>query len=140
MKKYESKINVFVEWLIYMICYTVILICVSMFFKNTIQIDNTHYGVWVFIASVIIYLLNQTIKPIIIKLTIPIMALTFGILYPFVNLLILKIVDWILLSHFTINGIFYAYIVAVIIEIYFVRIFFILLFSCHNHVPLVIKA
>jgi putative membrane protein len=117
MKKYEQKINVIIEWLIYMICYTVILIGISMFFKNTIQIDNTHYGAWVFFASIIIYLLNQTIKPIIIKLTIPIMALTFGILYPFVNLLILKLVDWILGSHFTINGIFYAYIVAVIISI-----------------------
>lgn len=117
MKKYEQKLNVIIEWLIYMICYALILIGISMLFKNTIQIDNTHYGVWVFIASIIIYLLNQTIKPIIIKLTIPILALTFGILYPFVNLLILKLVDWILGSHFTINGIFYAYIVAVIISI-----------------------
>lgn len=117
MKKYEQKLNVIIEWLIYMICYALILIGISMLFKNTIQIDNTHYGVWVFIASIIIYLLNQTIKPVIIKLTIPILALTFGILYPFVNLLILKLVDWILGSHFTINGIFYAYIVAVIISI-----------------------
>lgn len=117
MKKYDKKINAFVEWLIYMICYTVILIGISMLFKNTIQIDNTHYGAWVFFASIIIYLLNQTIKPIIVKLTIPIMALTFGIMYPFVNLLILKLVDWILGSHFTINGIFYAYIVAMLISI-----------------------
>ena len=117
MKKYEQKLNVIIEWLIYMICYALILIGISMLFKNTIQIDNTHYGVWVFIASIIIYLLNQTIKPVIIKLTIPILALTFGILYPFVNLLILKLVDWILGSHFTINGISYAYIVAVIISI-----------------------
>lgn len=117
MKRYESKINVFVEWLIYMICYSLIVIIVSMLFKNTIQIDNTNYGIWVFIASVIIYLLNQTIKPILIKLTIPIMALTFGIFYPFINLLILKLVDWMLGSHFTINGIFYAYLVAVVISI-----------------------
>lgn len=117
MKKYEKKINGFIEWLIYMLCYSLILIGISMLFKNTIQIDNTHYGLWAFIASVIIYLLSQTIKPIIIKLTIPIMALTFGILYPFVNLLILKIVDWLLGSHFTINSILYAYIVAVIISV-----------------------
>ena len=70
MKKYEQKLNVIIEWLIYMICYALILIGISMLFKNTIQIDNTHYGVWVFIASIIIYLLNQTIKPVIIKLTI----------------------------------------------------------------------
>ncbi len=117
MKNYEQKINVLIEWLIYMICYTLILIGISMLFKNTIQIDNTYYGFWVFIASVIIYLLNQTIKPIIVKITIPILALTFGILYPFINLLILKLVDLILGSHFTINGIFYAYIVATIISI-----------------------
>lgn len=114
MKKYGMSI---IEWLIYMICYTVIIIGISLIFKNTIQIDNTHYGLWVFGASIIIYLLNQTIKPIIVKLTIPVLALTFGILYPFINLLILKIADWILGSHFVINGIFYAYIVAVIISI-----------------------
>jgi uncharacterized membrane protein YvlD (DUF360 family) len=51
-----------------------------------------------------------------VRLTIPITALTFGIFYPFINVLILKIVDILLGSHFTINGIFIACIAAILIS------------------------
>ena len=114
--KYEKKINGFLEWVIYMIGYSLILTAVSLIFKNTIQIDSSYYGIWVLIVSVIIYLLNQTIKPIIVKLTIPITALTLGIFYPFINFIILKIVDFILNTHFTINGIFIACIATILIS------------------------
>lgn len=114
--KYEKKISSVLEWIIYMISYSLILILVSILFKNTIQIDSSYYGIWVLIVSVLIYLLNQTIKPIIVKLTIPITALTLGIFYPFINFIILKIVDIILGQHFTINGIFIACIVTIIIS------------------------
>ena len=115
--KYEKKISNFLEWVIYVIGYSLILVAVSMIFKNTIQIDSSYYGMWVLIASVIIYLLNKTIKPIIVKLTIPITALSLGIFYPFINFIILKIVDVILTTHFTINGIFIACIATILISI-----------------------
>ena len=117
VKSNEKRISSFLEWVIYMIGYSLILITVSMLFKNTIQIDNNHYGVWALVASVVIYLLNQTIKPIIVKLTIPITALTLGIFYPFINVIILKIVDLLLGIHFTINGIFIACIAALLISL-----------------------
>lgn len=111
------RINHFLEWLIYMIGYALILITVSVLFKNTIQIDNSYFGIWGLIAAIVIYILNKTIKPIIVKLTIPITAMTLGIFYPFINLLILKLVDFILGSHFTIHGIFIACFVAILISI-----------------------
>ena len=114
--KYEKKINGFLEWIIYMIGYSLILIAVSLIFKNTIQIDSSYYGMWVLIVSVLIYLLNQTIKPTIVRLTIPITALTLGIFYPFINFFILKIVDFILGPHFTINGIFIACFATILIS------------------------
>lgn len=117
VKKNEKRISSFLEWIIYMVGYSLILITVSMIFKNTIQIDNNHYGVWALIASVVIYILNKTIKPIIVKLTIPITALTLGIFYPFINVIILKIVDLLLGIHFTINGIFIACIAALLISL-----------------------
>lgn len=117
VKSNEKRISSFLEWVIYMIGYSLILITVSMLFKNTIQIDNNHYGVWALVTSVVIYLLNQTIKPIIVKLTIPITALTLGIFYPFINVIILKIVDLLLGIHFTINGIFIACIAALLISL-----------------------
>lgn len=114
---YKKKISTILEWLIYMIGYTLILITVSILFKNTIQIDNSYYGFWAFFASVVIYILNLTIKPIIVKLTIPITALTLGIFYPFINVIILKIVDLILGNHFKINGIFIACFAAILISV-----------------------
>lgn len=117
MKKYEKKISGFLEWLIYIIGYSIILVTVASLFKETVKIDSNYYGIWAIIASIVIYLLNKTIKPIIVKLTIPITALTLGLFYPFINLIILKIVDIILASHFTIKGIIFAVLAAIFISI-----------------------
>jgi len=111
-----KSLNKIVEWLIYIVGYALILNIVSFLFKNTIQIDSNLFGIWSIIASIIIYILNKTIKPIIVRLTIPITALTLGIFYPFINVMILKIVDIILGKHFTINGIFIACLGAILIS------------------------
>lgn len=113
----RKRINSVLEWTIYIIGYSLILATVALIFKNTIIIDNSYYGLWAIIASVVIYILNKTIKPIIVKLTIPITALTLGIFYPFINVLILKIVDFILGNHFKLNGIFIAFIAAILISV-----------------------
>ena len=113
----KKKINVIVEWMIYIVGYALILNIVALIFKNTIHIDDSYFGIWGIIASLVIYILNKTIKPIIVRLTIPITALTLGIFYPFVNVIILKIVDLILRSHFEINGILFAFLAAVLISV-----------------------
>lgn len=113
----KENINKIIKWFIYIIGYALILNIVALLFKNTIQIDNNYFGIWGIIASIIIYILNKTVKPIIFKLTIPITALTLGIFYPFINVIVLKIVDLILLNHFKINGIFFACLAAILISI-----------------------
>ena len=85
----KKSLQKFIEWLIYMIGYALILISVSVLFK----------------------------KPIIVKLTIPITALTLGVFYPFINVFILYIVDFCLGSHFSVNGIFMTCLVAILISI-----------------------
>ena len=57
--KKHKRINKFIEWIIYMIGYALILISMSVIFKNTIQIDNKYYGIYALIASIIIYILNN---------------------------------------------------------------------------------
>ncbi len=114
MKQILDKI---VEWLIYIIGYAIILNVVSLIFVNTINIDNSLFGLWGIFASILIFILNKTLKPILVRYTIPITALTLGIFYPFVNVIILKIVDFILFTHFTINGIFYACLAAILISV-----------------------
>lgn len=112
-KKYKL-----IEWFIHMIGYSLVLISISIIFNETIYIDNKYFGLWSLISSIIIFVLNKTIKPIIVWLTIPITALTLGLFYPFINILILYIVSWILGPHFEIiGGIVMTFIIAVLISI-----------------------
>lgn len=113
-KKVISKI---IEYLIYIVSYALILNIVSLIFNNTIQIDNSYFGIWSLIASLIILVLNKTLRPIIFRFTIPITALTLGVFYPFINVIILKIVDLILANHFNIHGIFIACLAAILISL-----------------------
>lgn len=113
----KARLNKFIDWLFYMIGYAIILITVSIIFKHTIIIDSSFFGFWGFIAAVIIYFLNKTVKPILVFLTLPLTGITFGLFYPFVNVIILNIVDFILGAHFSIEGLFMSFIVAVLISI-----------------------
>ena len=114
------KKNIFLklfDWVIRILGYTVILMLMTLVFKNTLYIDNSYYGLWCLIASILIYLLNKTIKPFLVWLTIPITGITLGLFYPFINLIILKIVSFILGDYFAIYGIWFAVLVSICISI-----------------------
>lgn len=113
----KRRFNKYIEWFIYMLGYALILITVTVLFPNTIQIDNRFFGIWALIAAIVINILNQTIKPVLIALTLPLTALTLGIFYPFINVIILYIVDILLGSHFTIGGVLMTCLVALLISI-----------------------
>lgn len=108
--------NHIVEWLIYMIGYAIVLITVSVLFKS-LYIDNSYFGLYALLASVIIYILNQTIKPVIFYITLPITAISLGLFYPLINVLILYITDFILGNKFEIKGIFIPFFIAIIISL-----------------------
>ena len=116
-QKTYQRISKVLDWLVYMLGYTIVLIAVSVLFKKTVYIDNSLFGLWGFIAVVIIYILNKTIKPLIVWLTLPLTGLTLGLFYPFINVFILKIVEFILNGHFAIHGIWMAFIVAIFISV-----------------------
>ncbi len=114
----DNKIGTaIIDWLAYSIGYALILILMSIIFKKTVQIDNSYFGLWALIAALLIRLLNRTIKPVLVWLTIPITALTLGIFYPFINVIILKMVSFILGNHFNINGILMSFLIAILISI-----------------------
>lgn len=112
-EKNVCRINKFLDSIIYIFGYTLVLFLVDMIF-NSFDIDNYWYGI---IAVILIYVLNKTIKPIIVSLTLPITALTLGLFYPFINFLILKIVDIILGEHLQIYGVVSGILIAVVISI-----------------------
>lgn len=113
----RSRVVLLLEWALHMIAYGLILISVSVLFSKTIYIDNSYYGLWGLLAAIIIYGLNRTVKPFLVWLTIPITGLTLGLFYPFINVLILNMVDWILGSHFEIHGLWMSFIVAILISV-----------------------
>ncbi len=117
MQKSKHNLIKFIDWIIKILGYTVILMLITLIFKNTLYIDNSCYGLWCLIAAILIYLLNKTVKPFLVWLTIPITGITLGLFYPFINLIILKIVSFILGDHFNIYGIWFAVLVAISISV-----------------------
>lgn len=113
----KVRLNNFIDWLLYMVGYTLVLILVSVIFNDTFILDNSYFGLWAFITSVIIYILNKTIKPIIFLLTLPITGLTLGLFYPFINVLIIKMADFILGEHLKTYGIFILFFAALLISL-----------------------
>lgn len=111
------KINKYIDWLIRMIGYALVLIAISVVFNNTIYIDNSYYGFWGLAAVIIIFILNKTVKPVVVWLTLPLTALTLGLFYLLINVLVLKVADFILMSHFDIHGIVMPFIVSIVISI-----------------------
>ena len=109
--------NKFFEWLLYMVGYAIVLIAVSCMFRKTFYINNQYYGLYALVGAIIIYILNQTIKPVLFHLTLPITALTFGLFYPIINVLILYITSFILGDNFQIYGFWLPFIIAIIISI-----------------------
>lgn len=115
-EKNKLRINRFLDWLLYMVGYTIVFIIVTTIFKS-FHLNFENRILWSFIIEVIIYLLNKTVKPILVTLTIPITGLTLGLFYPFINLFILKLVDWLMGGYFEIDNNFSALVAAILISI-----------------------
>ena len=117
-KKHNRIINnKLFEWLLYMIGYAIVLITVSTIFNNTFYINNEYYGLYALIAAIIIHILNQTIKPVLFYITLPITGITFGLFYPILNVLVLYITSFILGNNFIIKGFILPFIIAILISI-----------------------
>lgn len=109
--------NHFIEWLIYMIGYAIVLITVSVLFSS-FEINNEYFGLYALLASIIIYILNQTIKPVLTYITLPITVLSWGLFYPIINVIILYITSFILgKNNFKITGFIAPFFIALVISL-----------------------
>lgn len=115
-EKNKLILNKFLDWLLYFIGYTIVFILVTTLFKS-IHIDKNHFILWSTIIVFIVYLLNKTVKPVLVTLTIPITGITLGLFYPCINVFLLKLTDWILGPHFQITNLFVAIFAAVLLSI-----------------------
>lgn len=91
----------------------IVIIMASKIFKN-IYVESILYT---FIASVLLMILNKSIKPILNRIMLPINIYTLGITYPLVNVFILKIISLILGKHFIISGWLSAFFISIFISI-----------------------
>ena len=108
--------NKILEWLLYMVCYAIVLIVVSLLFKS-FNISNEYYGLYALLGAIIIYVLNQTIKPVLFFITLPLTGITYGLFYPLINVLILYITSFILgRENFYVHGIIIPFFIALLIS------------------------
>lgn len=109
----EYRLNLFLEWLIYMFGYALVLSITSNLFRS-LYVENFLYG---FIAAVLIFILNKTVKPFLVTISLPLIGLSLGLFYLVINVLILLLVSLILGKHFYLTGFFSPFIVALFISI-----------------------
>lgn len=111
--KNEKRLNSLLDSILYISGYALVLLIVDFIF-NSFDIDNTLYF---FLTVIIIYILNKTVKPLLVRLTLPLTALTFGLFYPFINFFILEVADALLGSHFQIYGFWSTLLISIVISV-----------------------
>ncbi len=112
--------------LLNIIIYAIIFLLVSKLFKSFV-IDDKHLFLYSFVSSVVIYLLNIFVKPLLVKLTLPITALSLGIFYFINNVIILKLADFIMGPRVDFKNLLVLYVIAVILSLCNVLIKFLFL-------------
>lgn len=101
------------EFILNLIINSCILLLATKVF-NGFSISSIWYAI---LASLIITLLNETIKPILIFIFLPITIYTLGLFYPIINVIILKLTGWFLGSNFIIEGWFVPIFISIFIWI-----------------------
>lgn len=112
-KEIEYRLNLFLEWLIYMFGYAIVLLITSNLFRP-LYVENFLYG---FIAAVLIYILNKTVKPFLVTISLPLIGMSLGLFYFVINVVILLLVSLVLGKHFHLTGFFSPFIVAIFISV-----------------------
>lgn len=112
----KARLNKILEWFIYMVGYTISFILISLMF-GTFKINGDHFILYSFLAVVLIYILNKTIKPILFKLTLPITGITMGLFYFVINATILKLVDIIMGDKLDFTSVWKLFFIAILLAV-----------------------
>ncbi len=89
------------------------LMLASSIFKG-FYVENIYYAL---VTSLVISILNVFIKPILIYFTLPVTIMSLGLLYPIVNVFILKIASLIMGKSFVVEGWILPFFIAIFISI-----------------------
>ena len=116
MRKKNKKIESFSEWMYYMLAYALVILIMTRAFDSIYIYPKYTFFICLLIV-ILLYILKKTVKPLLVLLTIPITALTLGTFYLFINLFMLKLVDWMLFGLFDLNGFWTAFFFSILISI-----------------------
>lgn len=111
-KEYDIK-DIILKVLSTLIVNMIVITLATKIFKN-IYVENLFYT---FLTALILMILNVCIKPLIKIIMLPLNIFTLGITYPFVNVIVLKLVSLFLNKHFILNGWFSAFFISIFISI-----------------------
>ncbi len=110
--KYDNKSDL-LKFFVGILVYAFVLWLSSYLFEN-IYIDSFLSCI---VAALIMSLLNYTIKPLLIYWTLPLTIITYGIAYPIVNMIILKLCDLLMGDYFAVGGFIPVFFIAIFISI-----------------------
>ena len=116
-KRINEIIYGVIQGFLYLISYTLVFICVDAFF-DTFKIDSNHLYMYSFIAVVLIYVLNKTVKPILFSLTLPITGITLGLFYFVNNMIILKLVEFIMNNKVEFTSLPILFFISIVLSIF----------------------
>lgn len=112
IKKYLRQ---FASFVISLFAYAFILKIMTWIFQS-FQIRNFWYCI---LATVIIYVLNVTIKPVLFQITLPLLGISYGLFYFVLNGFVFKLTDWILGSAFTMSNFGIVFLISILITVFY---------------------
>lgn len=102
--------------ILYLASYTLVFVSMTFLFES-FHVDREHLFLYSFISVIIIYVLNKTIKPILVRLTLPITGITMGLFYFFNNVIILKFVDFLMGDKVAFNNILVLFFISILMSL-----------------------
>ena len=114
-KNNKARFNKLLEAILYLVGYTISFLLVASMFE-TFVLSKEWTLLYAFLAVIIIFILNKTVKPILVVFTLPISALTLGLFYFVVNTFILKLVDFIMFDKLDFTNIWILFIISILIS------------------------
>ncbi len=90
-----------------------VCVIIAEYFLPGIHLDDFTTG---FILAAVIILVNLTLRPVLIILTLPVTVFTFGLFLLVINALVILICDW-LVPGFSVDGFWWAFLFALVLSI-----------------------
>lgn len=111
--KQNNKKDEAIIMLLELIVSAVTLMLASYIFKG-FYVENIIYAL---LTALLISVLNATIKPILIALTLPITLVTWGLFYPVINVIIMKLASVLMGDSFIVKGWILPFFIAIFISV-----------------------